>query len=84
MAKLYNDIWTVLKQRGECKVAARPDLHKRIIHAVINKKYYDTGYKFLLAEEKKTAKLFYTRTNTCIEFKLVTYVNLRKLNDGDI
>lgn len=81
---LYDDIWKQLKLNGKCKIAARNDLHRRIIHAVINKKYYDNGFKLLLLEEKRTAKLQYKRSVNCIEFTLQYYTNLNSIDTGDI
>lgn len=84
MTTLYNDIWDSLKRTGKCNIAAHPALHKRIIHAVINKKYYDSVYKFQLAESKKTSKLSYTRTKSQVKFVLTERLDLPSLTTEDI
>lgn len=84
---LYNDIWDILKSKGKCKVAAHPALHSRIIHAVVNKKYYDTGYKFELSEKLEHAILYYTKGKNHIEFRLAFFPDLRSMKHisiGDI
>lgn len=80
----YDDIWNYLKTHHKCKVAAHPALHRRIIHAVINKKYYDLTEKLANLEAKKYTKLMYTREKNQIIFKLVTYHNFNTLTDKDI
>ena len=84
MTILYTDIWEALKRTGKCNIAAHPALHSRIIHAVINKKYYDAVYKFQLAESKKTSKLLYTKTKTQIKFILTERTDLTSITDEDI
>lgn len=81
---LYNDIWKHIKAKHGCKIAAHPALHKRIIHAVINKKYYDFSYKMDLQEKKKSSKLTYIRTASQIIFKLTIYTQLGDITEGDI
>lgn len=81
---LYNDIWLALKQRGTCKVAVHPALQDRVIHAVINKKYYDAPYKFELAERSKRSKLSYRKSKSAIEFTLKETTNLKSISIGDI
>ena len=81
---LYDDIWLALKQKGTCKVAVHPALQARVIHAVINKKYYDATYKFELAERNKRSKITYKKTTTGISFTLTEYLNFSSLNHGDI
>jgi hypothetical protein len=66
----YEDIWTMLKSKHVCKIAAHSSLHKRIIKGVINKKYYDDGYKLQLAENSLQAKLYYKISHSQIVFTL--------------
>lgn len=81
---LYDDIWSHIKKHGKCKIAAHPALHKRIIHAVINKKYYDLSNKLELAESKRFTKLVYTRTTNQIIFNLITYHEWNMLTTEDL
>lgn len=81
---LYNDIWEQLKAKGTCKIAAHPALHARIIHAVINKKYYDAVYKFELAEKNKKSKITYSKSANQIKFSLTVTLNFKSLTTGDI
>jgi hypothetical protein len=83
MAK-YLDIWEALKKHKICVVAVNPALHERIIHAVINKKYYDEGYKLVLLEKGKRSKLTYKCTKTQIHFTLTESVNFRNLTVEEI
>lgn len=54
-------------------------LHRRIIKAVIKRKYVDVGFKFLVGERGKRAKLFYKREGSIIEFKLVYTLGVEDL-----
>ena len=76
---LYNDIWEILKKRGKCKVAAHRALHKRIIHAVINKKYYDSVFKLELGLKHTEAKMYYDCDANSITFILTYRVAMRSL-----
>lgn len=78
---LYVDIWNILKEKGKCKVAANPALHKRIIHAVINKKYYDLGFKLLLIESHKGCKIRYVRGTNFISFELTYYYDFKAITE---
>lgn len=81
---LYSDIWEALKKRGTCKVAVHPALQDRVIHAVINKKYYDSMYKFSLAERNRRSKITYTKAKNQVVFTLTEYVKFSSLTSGDI
>ena len=72
----YEPIWDQLKVQGKCRIAAPQPLHKRIIKAVVKEKYNDVGYKFLLSETGKTARLSYSRKNSEITFKLTVTVGV--------
>lgn len=72
---MYVDIWNRLKLHGTCRVAAHHALHKRIVHAVVNKKYYDTAHKMLLEEKSTYCKLLYKKTTNTIEFRLVYHID---------
>lgn len=80
----YTDIWEHIKLKGKCKVAAHPALHARIVHAVINKKYYDEAYKLQLIESRRKCKLLYSKATSSITFTLVYYDDLNNLSIGDI
>jgi len=69
----YLSIWYQLKKEGKCAVAAPVKLHPRIIKGVINEKYNDIGYKFLLHEDDKTARIEYIREGGKITFVLKIY-----------
>ena len=43
--RIYQPIWETLKKNHVCKLAAAPELHKRIKKAVIKEKYNDTAFK---------------------------------------
>lgn len=84
---LYSDIWNVLKTKGKCKVAAHPALHRRIIHAVVNKKYYDTAFKFEMTERMTRVIMVYTLGHNYICFELKKHPHLQSmahLRVGDI
>jgi hypothetical protein len=81
---LYSDIWNHIKVKGTCKIAANAVLHARIIHAVINKKYYDSAYKLEMAENKKISKLFYKKEINCISFRLEIRNDLKNYTTEDI
>ena len=81
---LYDDIWNRIKLTGKCKIAAHPALHSRIIHAVINKKYYDLNNKLELAEAKKYTKLVYVISVNQIVFHLNTYHLFGLITHDDI
>ena len=68
--RLYLDIWNTLKARGSCRIACHSSLHRRVIHAVINMKYYDVANKFQLNEIGRKSRLSYKCTKTSIEFSL--------------
>ena len=81
---LYNNIWDHIKKNGKCKIAAHPAFHSRIVHAVVNKKYYDDGYRLHLTETNTYSKLVYVKGTNFIMFSLVVYDNFRNLKAGDI
>lgn len=77
---MYNDIWEQLKRNKTVRVAVHSALHRRIIHAVINKKYYDTGYKFRLAEQSKIGKITYKCSSNLITFTLTETWNFKSMS----
>lgn len=76
----YTSIWLKIKKHKECAIAAPPSLHRRIIKGVIAEKYGDRGFRFMLDEENKSAKLEFTREGSKVTFKLVLY----GINLGDL
>ena len=70
---LYLDIWKALKANRKCKVACHYALHARVIHAVINKKYYDDAFKLEQAEANLWSKLTYICGSSHIDFKLTMH-----------
>ena len=66
----YQQIWNALKKDGTVKLTAPVVLHRRIVKAVIKRKYIDVGFKFLVGERGKKAKLSYSSVGSIIEFKL--------------
>lgn len=84
---MYTDIWNILKTKGKCKVAAHSAMHRRIIHAVVNKKYYDAVYKFEMSERMTRVILVYSTGHSHILFQLREYPHLQNLSHlrvGDI
>jgi hypothetical protein len=84
MANMYDDIWSKLKAKGTCSVAAHPVFQRRVIHAVINKKYYDEGFKLMLLEKHQTCKLSYVRTASKIVFTLTTHIHYATLTHEEL
>ena len=66
----YTPIWNKLKTEGTCKIAAHPAVHARIVKAVKKRKNEDTGYKFLLSEDNKVARLSFEAHASEIIFHL--------------
>ena len=81
---LYVDIWERLKLHRKCRVAVCTALQRRIIHAVVNKKYYDLAYKLQLAESKQFAKIVYVTTKNEIHFTLLIHNRVNQLTEDDI
>ena len=84
MANMYDDIWEKLKLHKKCSVAAHPAFQRRIIHAVINKKYYDEGYKLQLLEKHMTCKLSYIKTSSKIVFTLTMHIKYANLTTEEL
>ena len=66
----YQPIWDQLKAEGKCCIVAHPVLHRRIKKAVIKRKNEDLGYKLLLSESCKYAKLSIKSNGNSITFSL--------------
>jgi len=73
----YDSIWTALKKDRASpnpkgvKVSAVPNLHKRIIKAVIKRKDVDLTYKYTWAESGlRPLKLEHTIEGSVITFRL--------------
>lgn len=79
----YQPIWNALKEtansKRECRITAPPPLHRRIIKAVMKEKDQDTGYKYLLGEQGKRARLSYTIDHSVITFTLQISIGLSDL-----
>ena len=74
---MYAGIWNKLKADKSCRVAADPKIHKRIVKAVIRRKDEDLGYKLLLENSRKKARLAYEFNGSQIIFTLkITYISL--------
>lgn len=71
----YLPIWNKLKTDRKVSVVIPQPLHARLIKAVIKRKDEDLGYKLMLGEESKKAKLSYTIEENIIHFKLKIYIN---------
>ena len=76
----YQPIWEQIKANGYAQVKAEPNLHARIVKAVIKEKNKDLGFKQLALEIKKVYKLNITYTGSIILFSLEdatpTYIRL--------
>jgi hypothetical protein len=66
----YEPIWNALKKDGVVSVSVPRPLHPRLIKAVIKEKYNDLGYKLLLGEKAKKAKISYISKGSVIKFQL--------------
>ena len=66
--RLYFPIWNRLKTDYQVSVTAPRALHKRIIKAIVNMKYYDLGYKLFL--EPKRATLSHSSKGAILTFYL--------------
>ena len=66
----YEPIWKQLKESNKVSVRVPRPLHPRVIKAVIKEKYSDLGYKLLLGERGKNAKLSYHVQGVVITFQL--------------
>lgn len=64
----YQPIWERIKRDKTAQIAAKPELHNRIITAVTKEKYKDIGWKLLLSEDGLNYKLY-----SKIEGKLITF-----------
>ena len=71
LMRKYEPIWIRLKETGVCAITAPKSLHSRIVRMVSKEKYYDYGYKLLLQEVGKRAKINYTVRYSVITFNLV-------------
>lgn len=68
--RLYEPIWEKIRDTGECKIAAPPAAHKRIIKAVVKEKGIDLAFKVLSAEKWRWNKLEYQINGSLIIFTL--------------
>lgn len=75
----YQPIWERLKVHKVAALEAHPQLHKRIIKAVIKEKYMDITYKLLLAEAAQKAIISYSIEDRIITFKLHISIGLTDL-----
>lgn len=76
----YAMIWNKIKKEGNCSIAAKRELHLRIIKAVIQEKYRDLGFKYELSERDKKSRLAYCSDGAKVTFTLhITGIGL-----GDI
>lgn len=69
----YQPLWEKIKFDAPTpvSVAAEPDLHRRIINAVIKEKTKDLGWKLLMTESGKKYKLQYDTAGNIILFYLI-------------
>lgn len=57
----YQPIWNRIKTTNSASIVASPELHRRIIKAVIKEKYMDTAYKKELADKSLKSELVITK-----------------------
>jgi hypothetical protein len=75
----YYSIWKQLKETTLCAIAAPVPLHKRIIKAVKKEKDKDVGFKFMLSERGKRARLIIEQHQAKITFRLVYNIGVEDL-----
>lgn len=75
----YEPIWLQLKLKGTVTVTAHKALHRRVIKAVQKEKYGDLGYKLLLSERGKIARLKYKKQGALLTFTVVESIGLEDL-----
>lgn len=80
----YEQIWKLIKRDGHCAISCAVPLQPRIIKAVIKRKDKDTGYKFLLGENKQYAKLYYTKESARIRFFIRIFDRVKDININDL
>lgn len=82
--KQYIPIWDALKSKGVCRVACNAGAQRRLIHGIVNVKYYDLAYKLELSSKGKKARLSYTRTSGTVEFHITLSICSKSLTISDI
>lgn len=75
----YQPIWEKIKAEGKCELAAPIPYHPRIKKAVLKEKDNDLGFKVLLGEKFKRARLEIETQGVKMIFKLILSIGL-----GDI
>ena len=70
----YSKIWQAIKesQSGVVSVAVLPELHSRVIKAVLKRKDLDLGYKVIQAESGKAMILRAKSNGSVITFTLLS------------
>lgn len=79
MSRLYEPIWRSVKDTGTCSIAAPSPLHSRIIKAVKKEKDKDLGFKVIMAEEGRAARLQITVQKAKITFRLIKSIGTADL-----
>jgi len=75
----YNPVWEILKKDNTVAIAAMPQLHKRVIKAVLKRKNLDIAFKFSQAELGYRCKIEYQITGNTIIFSLKRKLRLSAL-----
>lgn len=75
----YQPIWDKLKATGKCELAVPMPYHPRVKKAVLKEKDNDIGFKLLLGEQCKKARLEIETQGAKMVFKLIYSLGL-----GDI
>jgi hypothetical protein len=75
----YLPIWLQLKEKGECKITAPPQFHKRIVKALKKRRDKDTLFLYQLAESNRKHTIKYKINGTVIHFRLIVELSLRGL-----
>lgn len=75
----YQPIWEAIKSQGKTRLSVPIPFQPRVRKAVLKEKYNDLGYKVLLAERHKIARLEIETRGAMMIFTLIVSLGI-----GDI
>lgn len=75
----YQEIWEQIKAKGKCELVTHTAWHPRVKKAVLKEKDNDLGFKLMMGEEYKRARLKVESIGAKMIFTLITSIGL-----GDI
>ncbi len=79
MTRKYEPIWQDLKTKHRCTIAAPLKMHRRIMTAVVKEKYQDLGYKYLLQEQGKRARITKSNKGSMLTFTLELSIGIEDI-----